>query len=879
MALSPGTRVGPYEITGLLGAGGMGEVYRARDSKLNRDVALKVPPDAFATNAERLMRFDREAQLLAALNHPHIAHIYGVVDSDGGACPIAIVMEHVDGVTLAGRIAQGRVSIREALSIARQIAAALEAAHDRGIVHRDLKPSNIKLSSDGSIKVLDFGVAKLLTEADLDPLSAAEAPTATALATRQGAFLGTIPYMSPEQARGLPVDRRTDVWAFGCVLFELLTGRVAFGGATIPDTVAAILERDPDWTLLPPGTPPAVVRLLRRCLQKDLKLRLRDCGDLRLDIDEMLSTDVAGHSIVGVSLGPRRTVWITGAIVLAGAVMALLATFSPLTSSRAIAPIRLSIPVPGTITPQSAPALSPDGRQLAFVTTSASGQSMLWLRAFDSVDARELPGTANAAHPFWSPDGRSLAFMSEGKLKKVAAAGGPVQVLADGALRAGGTWGANDQIVFVTSSGQLASVPGNGGAVSVMPLPRSLSPGWPHFLPDGRHFLFLDNGRPGNRTIYVAQLGSIEIKAVLKNDFRAVYDAAGYLVFARDENLMAQPFDLNRHETTGDPVIVADSVWGARGAGQASISAVGPVLAYVNASLWNSQLAWFDRSGKPLGTLSAPDRYQGQDPQISPGDRRIAIGRNFRDIWLLNASDGSGSRFTFSPGTSGPPLWSGDGSRVAYLVAAEGGRSRIVAKRIDTGAEDVLFETPGLLVLQDWSADGNHIVYYTFAAGGGLDLWILPLAGDRTPFLYLHNGFNCNQAQISPNGKWLAYTCNETGGDEVYVDSFPRRGSKHQISNGGVMPRWRKDGKELFYLSTSQFFMAVPVESADSTFFTSSPKPLFRTSVIVQGSQSIGFPISYAVTGDGARFVVNDRPQDPGPPIDIVLNWTGVLKK
>ena len=875
MALTPGTRVGPFEIKELLGVGGMGEVYRARDGKLNRDVALKVPADVFSSDAERLTRFEREAQLLAALNHPHIAQIYGVVDADGTGCPTAIVMEHVDGITLAGRIGQGRVSAHEALLMARQIAEALEAAHERGIVHRDLKPSNIKVRSDGSIKVLDFGVAKLLTEGDA--LNAADAATATAVATQHGAFLGTIPYMSPEQARGLPVDRRADVWAFGCVLFELLTGSPAFAGPTIPDTVAAILERDPDWAQLPPSTPPHVVRVLRRCLQKDLKLRLRDCGDLRLDIDEALSTEVASQPSP-----PARSqlaiMWIAAAIVGAGALGALAALY-PWTPRSLIAPTRLSISVPGTITSQSAPAIAPDGRRIAFVTTSASGQSTLWLRAFDSVDARELPGTANAAHPFWSPDGRWIAFLSEGKLKKIPADGGSVQVLADKALRAGGSWGADAMIVFVPAVGQLASVSANGGPPSPIALPGHLSPGWPHFLPDGRHFLFLDNGVPGSRTIYVGAVGSTEIKPVLKNDFRALYSDAGYLLFARDENLMAQPFDVDQFATTGDAVIVASGVWGARGAGQASISAAGSMIAYVNSSLWNSQLVGFERSGKPLGPVGAPDRYQGQDPQLSPDGRQIAISRDFRDIWVVNVGDGSSSRFTFSSAASGPPLWSADSSAVVFRVAGEGAKSRVVEKHVDSGAEDVLFEMAGPVVLQDWSADGKYLLYYTFGSASGLDLWVLPLVGIRKPIPYLRNGFNCNQAQISPNAKWLAYTCNETGGDEVYVDSFPQPGNKHQISNGGVMPRWRKDGKELFYLSTSQHLMSVRVQAADATFVTSAPMQLFKTTLIAQGSQSIGFATLYAVSPDGTRFVINDQPQDPGPPISVVLNWTGVLKK
>ena len=342
---------------------------------------------------------------------------------------------------------------------------------------------------------------------------------------------------------------------------------------------------------------------------------------------------------------------------------------------------------------------------------------------------------------------------------------------------------------------------------------------------------------------------------------------------------MAQPFDITRLEVTGEPVLVADGIWEARAAGQASVSTAGSALAYVNAALWDSQLIWFDRSGRSMGPVSPPDRFQGQIPQISPDGGRIAIGRAFRDLWLLNASDGTSTRLTFAPGTNGAPVWSADSSRLAFASVQPGHAPRILMKTISTGAEELLFESKELSLFQDWSSDERFLLYSTRGAAGGLDLWVMPLFGDRRPLLYLQNGFNCTQAQISPNGKWLAYTCNETGGDEVYVDSFPRPGSKHQVSKGGVQPRWRRDGKELFYLSTTQEIMAVPIVEADAAFVTGPPARLFKTALIAQGSQSLGFATLYAVSIDGSRFLINDRPQDAGPAISVVLNWTAALKK
>jgi serine/threonine protein kinase/Tol biopolymer transport system component len=877
MPLQSGTRLGSYELLSLLGEGGMGEVYRARDLELRRDVAIKVLPASVAADPERLARLRREAQVLAALNHPHIAQIHGIA---GEGDVRGLVLELVDGETLADRLARerhGGLPVAEALPIARDIAAALDAAHSKGIVHRDLKPANIKITTEGVVKILDFGIATIVAP---DPTGEPVGPKAlTQLAEEPGVVAGTAAYMSPEQARGAAVDRRADSWAFGCVLYEMLTGRPAFDGSTETDTLAATLSRAPDWTTLPGDTPAEVRRLLERCLQKDAAQRFRDLGDARFVIEDAATV---AESHAAAPKVERRSRWLMPAGVVAAAVVIGAGAFAAYSRMRATAPppvVRVSIASPGAVTPQLSAAISPDGRNVAFVSTDSSGQSLLWVRTLESLEARALPGTEHAAHPFWSPDGRSIGFSADSKVKRVPSAGGPVQVLAD-ALRYGYAWSPDGTTILfnLPGTGALATVPAAGGPVKALPAadPPQLARVWPRFLPDSRHFIYFGLSAD-ERGIYVGSLDSSETKLLLHSDFRAWYVSPGYLVFPRDETLMAQPFDPVRLELHGEPEPVAEGIWFARTAAQSSYSVTEDALAYVNASLWDAQLLWYDRTGRPLGPAAPVAHNEGRTPQISPDGRRIAIGRGEfgrEDIWVLGTPGSTPVRLTFTPEGDFDPAWGADGRRVMYASQSAAGTS-LHTKDVDTGEEQLLLESkPGGFVLVDWSRDGRFVLFIR-----GNRIWITRLdAADRSPTLFDNTPYNEAQAQLSPNAQWIAYTSNATGRDEVYVESFPTPGRKRQLSSGGgAMPRWRADGHEIFYLAGDQFLVSVPITD-ESSLELGTPERLFRTRIIVQGSESGGLPTFYAVSPDGSRFLVRYPPEDPGPPITVVLNWQSALK-
>jgi serine/threonine protein kinase len=879
-------RVGPYEIVEPIGAGGMGEVYRAHDDKLKRDVAIKILPPHLTGVPEHLARFRREAQALASLNHPHIAQIYGVEEIDAsigegpGRLP-ALVLEFVAGQTLAEKLSGSSarrtsqaISIVDALTIAQQIAAALEVAHEKGIVHRDLKPANIKITPADVVKVLDFGLAKIDSVTPQD--AGSDAPTLDKTQTKEGAILGTPAYMSPEQVRGALVDKRTDVWAFGCVLYEMLTGRQAFQAASTADTLAAVLGREPDWTRLPAATPPGVRQLLLRCLQKDADKRLRDFGDIRLLIDDVLHSRAALPVETTAGM-PRRT-----RLLAAGAVLGLVAltglAWTLWTSRpRTLDVMRVSISSPGPISPQLSGSISPDGRNLAFVATGPSGKSMLWVRPLDSLEARELPGTERAAHPFWSPDARSLGFFADAKLKRVDLAGGPAQILAEAPIRGGGSWSAGGVILF-SRRNQIAAVPAAGGPVTTVvssdPAKQQGTFQWPDFLPDGRHFLYFANSANTDfRGVYAGSLGSNVTKLVLKTDVQAKYGPPGYLLFLRDETLLAQPLDAESLEVRGEPTVIADGVWFARPANHASfsVSQTG-TLAYVNASSWNDQMIWFDRSGAEIGKVGGPDRYAEAIPQLSPDGRRIAVGRGewlHGDLWLLDALRGIPSRVTFEPGDHGVPVWSDDSRRIVFQMGL-----KVIVQDLERSAQETILQLQNGRVA-DWSRDGRFLLLSTAPS----DLWAVDLTGDRKPFPVLTSPANETQAQLSPDTKWIAYTSNESGRDEVYLQSFPMPGHKRQVSvDGGAMPRWRRDGKELFYLAANQYMMSASVNNP-TLLELDPPVPLFRTHLIVQGSEASGLPTSYDVSADGQRFLLNGPPADPGPPMTVVLNWAAALKK
>jgi Tol biopolymer transport system component len=905
MPLSAGTKLGTYEVLAQIGAGGMGEVYRGRDTRLNRDVALKVIPEGFAADSERMARFEREAKLLASLNHPHIAAIYGLEESTSTK---ALVMELVEGPTLADRIAAGPIPLDEALPIAKQIAEALEYAHDHSVIHRDLKPANIKVKPDGTVKVLDFGLAKAMLD---DPASVDinNSPTLSMGATMAGTILGTAAYMSPEQARGKAVDRRTDIWAFGVVLFEMLTGRAAFAGEDVSETLAFVMTKEPAFDTLPAKTPLTIRTLLRRCLAKNVRQRLQHIGEARIVIEDTLSgASPAEPAASGRAKSRERLAWGAAAALflttvgLGATVAYLYRPSGELAATRFfVSPPEKAIFDAGTGTGGgfSMTIISPNGRRLAFTARDPSGKVLLWVRSLDMLAPQALQGTEGAAYPFWSPDSRSIGFFvqGQGKLKRIDVSGGPAQALCDAPSGIGGTWNRDGVIVFApNSNGPLYRVATAGGEpLAVTKLTsQQVSHRHPSFLPDGRHFLYFAQGRTSEDSgVFVAALDSNESKRLLAADTNALYSASGDLLFIRQGTLLRQSFDLKRLELSGDPTSVAEQVaTSINTVGAFSVSDNG-VLAYRNGpgtSGGTVQLAWFDRAGKPVETIGMPGPYRGVD--VSPDGKRIAVHRhdgNGGDIWLLDSAHRETmSRFTFDASQDNSmPIWSSDGSRIAF-GSLRNGKWGIYQKPANgTGREELLVESDLPKMPMSWSPDGKYIVYWISDPKTGWDQWVVPLGGDRKPFPFLQSPFNESWSQISPDGKWIAYSSNETGRYEIYVRTFPAGEGKWQIStNGGSFPRWRRDGKELFYMSASTLtlgkMISVKVNPAGPTFEYGDPSELFDSGYI-NFLHGLNYH-AYAVSADGQRFLI-PRPESSSSgetasgPITVVLNWTAGLKK
>ncbi len=871
-----GRTLAHYQVLEKLGQGGMGEVYRARDTKLARDVALKFLPEAFARDPERLARFEREARVLASLNHTNIAAIYGFENVDG--VPF-LVLEYVPGPTLAELVAKGPVTHDTSLAICNHVSRALEAAHEKGIVHRDLKPANVKVTPEDKVKVLDFGLAKALVE---EPSGdAAHSPTMSALATRAGTILGTAAYMSPEQVRGKPLDKRADIWAFGCLLYELLTGQQAYGGETISDTMVAILSREPDWAALPADVGPGVVRLLRRCLERDRDRRLRDIGDSQIFLEDR-SLPVAAHKEVSEPR-PSRSGW--SWLVAAVTTVALLALAVIHFRERppAAPTTRFQVPPPDKSTSNDYPSISPDGRRLAFVAT-VEGKSLLWVRPLESLAAQPLVGTEEATFPFWSPDSRFLAFFAQNKLKKVDVTGGPPQTLcnAEGTGR-GGTWNRDGTIVFGAGArDRLRRVPAAGGApapITTLDSQTELSHRWPQFLPDGRHFLYwLYTTDREKSAVVLATLDdkpdSKDRKRLLARGSLTVY-SAGHMLFEREETLMAQLFDASRLEFRGEPFPVAQQVGqqvGSQGWWAFSASPDG-TLAYRTGGGAKSQLAWFDRAGKELGRLGQPEEQT--NPRLSPDQKRVAVGRRESqaapDIWLLDLTRETSTRFTFHPAIDGFPLWSPDGGRIVFASGREGPYN--LYQKVSSGAanEEPLLKSNETKNPTDWSSDGRFLLYQAIGAKTAYDLWALPLDGDRKPFPVLQTEFSETLGQFSPDGRWIAYQSTESGTAHVYVQGFPKSGGKFQVSTtGGGRPRWRRDGKELYYLSTDRKMMAVDVKATAATFEVGRPRELFQT----RAATTPFYIHNYDVAADGQRFLINTALEAEGPPpMTVVMNW------
>jgi eukaryotic-like serine/threonine-protein kinase len=884
MTLVAGTRLGSYEITNAIGAGGMGEVYQAHDAKLARDVAIKVLPEAFAHDPERLSRFQREAKMLASLNHPNIATIHGLEQFGGRSY---LVMELVSGETLADRIKrEGPIPVEEALAIAKQFAEALEAAHEKSIIHRDLKPANVKVTPEGKVKVLDFGLAKAF-EGDATSEDVGNSPTLSAAMTMQGVILGTAAYMSPEQARGKAVDKRTDIWAFGCVLFELLTGKQAFHGEDVTDILAAVVRAEPDWNQLPPSTPTKIRDLLRHCLQKDKSQRLRDAGDARIEIQESLTAPTYSEPVAAQRERPVSWIALVALLLLALAAISFIHFRETPPPQRTA---RFQVPLPDK-TSSAIFQLSPDGRVLAFSAIEGS-RGHLWVRPIDSVAAQAVPGTEDATYPFWSPDSAYIGYFVPGKLKKVALAGGPPQTICDAPDGRGGTWNGDGVIVFSPGPGSaIARVSAAGGvptALTKLAMPDELRR-FPIFLPDNIHFLYLSNaGKPETNGINVGSLDGAPSVRILSDESSAAYapseasGANGVVLFRREGTLMGVPFDSRRLRTTGEVFPIAEGV-GVYGNANAAAFSVSPsgVLAYSTGEILGGtqtrEMAWMDRAGKRLSVVGHPDKISSM--ALSPNEKGILFnlfnaGGDTSDIWLLDVERGVPSRFTFRPGLSSSGIWSPDGSTIVF----ESDNRTIYRKPANGTGKEELLVTGGINNRPlDWSRDGKFVVYQNYGGTTGTDLMLLPLQGDQKPVPYLQTSFNEGNAQFSPDGRWMAYASNESGQPQVYVQAIPASGAKWQISPaGGDQPRWRRDGKELYYISADRKLMAVSIKN-DTAFEAGAPQPLFELNPVYP-------PLSgrfvYQPTANGQKFlVVANVGGEVAPPITVVLNWQAGLKK
>ena len=923
MALTPGARLGPYEVIASIGVGGMGEVYRARDTKLNRDVALKVLPDVFARDPDRLARFTREAQTLASLNHPNIAHIHGLEESNGVR---ALVMELVEGEDLSQRIARGAIPVDEALPIAKQIAEALEAAHEQGIIHRDLKPANVKVRPDGMVKVLDFGLAKALVP---DPASAAAgsasmSPTITSPAmTAMGMILGTAAYMSPEQARGKPVDKRADIWSFGAVLFDMLTGRRAFTGDDISMTLASVLTQEPDWGALPADTPPGLRRLLTRCLKKDPTVRLRDIGEARLMINEVISGVVPEENKAREAPPQpqvrQRAAWLPWTLAAGSGAAGLVASLALWAPWRVPAPapdlVRLEIAAPQKVLFDNALLLSPDGRHVAFTgSPTGEGGPQIWVRSLDTVQARTVARWSVNPVPFWSPDSRFIAFQEGGKLKKVDITGGPPTPVGDAPLGfAGGAWNHDNVIVFGDRAGGLKQVSAAGG----VPAPlttldekrREISHGLPSFLPDGKHFVYLRRSVNAEYSgIYVGSLGTApdqqDTTRLIATDTAAVYTPApdprdgtrglGFMLFLRDGTLMAQPFDAAALALEGEPVPIAEQVGSTGyGFGRFSASENGRLVYSAGGTRTGpTRLLWFDRQGKNLGSIGQSGRYESLS--ISPEGTRVAVEKSDgmgSDLWLIDAAPGGKSaRFTFGAGVETAPVWSPDGAQVIFASGAPV-FDFFRKPSNQAGGEVPLYTSNERKLPTDWSRDGKTLLFSTIG-GAPPDLWSLTLGssdkdasdkdGGARAEVFLKTAAVEYRGKLSSDGRWIAYVSNATGSYEVYVRPFPLssdRTGQWMVSNGGGdLPLWRRDGKELFYRRAGPTSVMSVEVAPGALFKPGQPKELF---VLPNPPPFLNNGVyDWDVNADGSRFLLNVRgiENEQQVPITVLLNWTAGLK-
>ncbi len=876
MPLTQGIRIGPYEIDVQIGVGGMGEVYRATDTNLKRQVAIKVLPAAVANDADRLARFQREAQLLAALSHPNIAIVHGLEKGDSIT---ALVMELVEGPTLADRIARGALPVVEALAIAKQIAEALEAADAQGIIHRDLKPANVKIRPDGTAKVLDFGLAKALERmpsADID-VTASPTVTSPAVMTGAGILLGTAAYMSPEQARGKTVDKRSDIWAFGCVLYEMLTARPAFTGESVVDILSAIVGREPDWTQLPAHTPPVIRRLAQRCLTKNIQRRLHDIADARIEIEDALH----GGENVPQTGAPGRIGGRAAALIAIAFLAIGMATgkflMQPQAESATRAPqtVRYTMPIDG-IAPGSTPVISRDGRQIAIVGSKPGGSSAIWILTLDGERPKELAGTSGAAAPFWSPDGRSLGFFADGALRRVDLSGGPVQRIARAEETLGGAWSSSGVIVF-SERYALFQVPASGGTpalVASLDLSRQEnSLRVPEFLPDGRRFLYLArSGRPENSSAYLTSIDGAAPKRILNTRWPVRYVSPDTLMYVRDDVLVAQPFDIERGTLSGTPRQIVGPIDPNLPTLDFYAASDNGTLVYRLLPPQVSQLTWVERSGAVGSTVGQPSNISNF--RISPEEGRIVFDetdRGSRSVWTLDIGTGRRSRLTFPGSDDWQPIWSPDGLRIMF-GSYRNGPIDMYLKLADGGGSDEEFMVSSIQKgPRDWSKDGRFVLYTQDSPETKEDLYAREASGNTSPVAIAATAAREFDGRFSSDRRWVSYVSNETGMNEVFVQPFPPTGGKWQVSNGGgLSPRWRADGRELFYLTPQGEMRVVSVDGARS-FAAGPPRTLFHVEAVRTGLPG---NTSYEVTRTGERFLVNfTRRTPPDSAISVILNW------
>jgi eukaryotic-like serine/threonine-protein kinase len=903
MPIAAGTKLGPYEIQSLLGAGGMGEVYRARDTRLDRTVAIKVLNAQLVASSDLRARFEREARIVSQLQHPHICVLHDV-GRDGSID--YLVMEFLEGESLADRLKNGPLPPEQVLSIAIEIADALEKAHRAGVVHRDLKPGNVMLTKSGA-KLLDFGLAKPLAATVAAGSGAGQSPSVFAAAltntipapspasplSTAGAVIGTVQYMSPEQIQGAEADARSDIFSFGVMLFEMVTGKRTFEGKTQASIVGQILAVDPPAvSTLRPHTPPRLDRLIRLCLDKDPDERIQTAHDLKLELRGIAESPAPATPAAAIAPArPRWLPWTVAALLgLAAVAFALTWLQSQLVPhvsvhSSVLPPEKAAFVLTGPTA--GPPALSPDGLRLAFTAKTDAGPQMLWIRPMNSSVAQPLPGTEGASFPFWSPDSRSVGFFAAGKLNKIDAGGGPPQPLCDAPAGRGAAWNRDGVIVFAPSSASaLERVDAAGGA----PVPlttldaKETSHRWPEFLPDGQHFLYFSHGvTVADSGIYLASLDAKDRRLLLRNESNAVYAAPGYLLFVRDNTLMAQRFSLAQGALEGearpfaDHVAVSSDIY----RGIVTASRNGELLFQHGAASGGSQLIWYDASGHQGQTL-LPETAIYYNPTLSPDGSRLAVTietNGIGDIWVIDLARHTKTRITFGPLYSSTPVWWPDGKSIVFGYGPTGTATALYRQNADgTGTKQKILDNPGISVFPfSISPDGRYLAYMRRdpKSTTSWDIWALPLAGEGKPFPVVSTNFLDVTPAISPDGKWLAYADNETGAYEVYIQPFPGGAGRWQVStSGGAVPSWRNDGKELFFLSNDQQMMAVDVNPKGDAPQLGTPRALFKVATVT------GPAGPYTASADGKKFLINSAPaQSIAEPFTLVTNWPADLKQ